>query len=1101
MTPTHSDPLLRQVEHLLAGHALAGWSDCRLLEQFVRCRDEAAFAVLLARHGPMVLRVCRSILPEAHDAEDAFQATFLVLACGAARVRDQASVGGFLHGTACRVAARARAREARRRLHQREAARMRTEQGEEGRNPGSLEAALHEELARLPDRYRQVLVLCYLEGKPHRQVAMELGWPPGSVSRRLKRACELLRERLTARGLALIGSSLGTVPAALAQATTRAVREWVVGSTLVGGSSAPAAVLAREVLRTMSAFKRGGLAALVVLLGIAAGGAALFAGGDPPPVERKTAPAAPPQPVANDAVPEVGLDRHGDPLPVEAAARLGTVRLRPGTHVLGLAFTRDGRALATVGNDGTLRLWELPSGRELARLPKQQVSYNAIAFTADGKAMAAVSDDGVIVVHDLAPAQPRDQRPAALGKERLRIKPEQVITCFLAFLPNGNLLAGNHTGTVCVWDADSKEVRSFGAAIEVPVYALSPDGKTLAHAGRGGAVVLWDVDEGAERGKLAGHLNVSSLAFAPDGKTLAVGDETNTIRLWDLKASQVAAKLVGEKAATQTRGVGDAITSLAFAPDGKTLVSVGDYGDGTIRVWDMEGRKERRRIQSQFGDTRLLALSPDGKTVAVTGMSGIVRLWDVATGKEADGDLGSQGAVYAVAVSPDSRQVATAGCDGVVRLWDRATAKELGSFRPHVRQIFALAFSPDGKRLLSSGAYEPARLWDLSERKEVRAFAGSMGAVRGVNNLSLSPDGTRVALTTNSEEVELVDVATGKVERTVAKGMIDRVAFSPDGKRLAGGGFDKMIHVWDLETGKEVWSAAHPVSTASVAFSADGRLVAVGAYSSVIFLYDAATGKEVGRLPGQDQTTRAVAISPDGRLVAASGDTGLVALYEVATGQLVRRLQGHGAHVWSLAFAPDGRSLVSGSFDGTALVWDLTGRELAKKRRGPLTDAELESSWAALGGARAEDAYQALLSLAGAPGQAVPLLRARLAGVAAPDAKVLAKWLADLDDDQFEVRERATRALIRLGKTIEEDLKRARAATESVEVRRRLGQVLDKLAEGANETWRLRRAVAVLELASTAEARDLLEHLAKKGPGEEARRQAAAALERMAKRP
>src|SRR5262249_12187487 len=161
---------------------------------FVRCRDEAAFAALLARHGPMVRRVCRGILSDTHDAEDAFQATFLVLACNAAKVRERASLAGFLCGTAYRVATRARARGWRRQDAERKAARMRAERGEGGRKRDAWEAILYEEVAGLPDRYRRVLALCHLEGRTHEEAARELGCPAGSVSRHLRRACELLRE-------------------------------------------------------------------------------------------------------------------------------------------------------------------------------------------------------------------------------------------------------------------------------------------------------------------------------------------------------------------------------------------------------------------------------------------------------------------------------------------------------------------------------------------------------------------------------------------------------------------------------------------------------------------------------------------------------------------------------------------------------------------------------------------------------------------------------------------------------------------------------------------------------------------------------------------
>jgi RNA polymerase sigma factor (sigma-70 family) len=1114
MTATPATQALHEVESLLADHGLGGWPDSRLLEHFMRCHDGAAFAVLLHRHGPMVLRVCRGILRHCCDAEDAFQATFLVLACRAARVRNRSSVGGFLYGTACRVAARVRARLLRRESAEREAARMRAETDESEPRLSELEVVLHEELARLPENYRQVLVLCHLEGRTHQQAARELGWPAGSVSRHLRRAGELLRERLAGRGVAMpaAGSVLaglaapapGAVPEALAQATLQAVGEYVAGSALVGGVGVSAVELAKEVLRAMSAFKVSGLAALALLLALVAGTATLFAGKGTVPPEQDSGPARPGQPGADNGIrPLPAVDRHGDPLPLGALARLGTTRLRHTGDVTALAFSPDGKALVSTGTDRKVRLWKIPGGERCGSIVNAEWQCpDAVAFSPDGRTLAEAGCQ-FVTLYDCHPARPGDRRPGAIGTTPRSHEDVSGAITFFAFLPGGDVVWGTTAGAVEVWEPNTwNKRRSFSnpAAKEMYHFALSPDGKLLAAGCRGPDVTLWDPARGERLGSLPGHEKIHSLAFAPDGRTLATGDAANTIRLWDLKERRVTARLVGVKAPHQVGGLGDAVVALGFTPDGKTLVSLGDLGDGTIRVWDVATRRERRRLQGPYGDGRLLALSPDGKTLAVTGSNHTVRLWDLTTGKELDGDLGSQGSVGAVAITPDSRQVAVGGSDGVVRLWDRATGKELRSFRAHQQQVASLAFSPDGSRLLSSGAFDAARLWDVQTGKEIRSFPGSVGNTHGVTNGCYSPDGSRVALATHGQAVQLADVATGNVERVVARGEIDRLALSPDGRLLAGGAHDSRVRVWDLATGKETWSAGTEAPTNAVAFSPDGRLVVAGTAAGKLFVWNATTGREVRlpqNMPGRD---RAVAISPDARLLAVAGDLNVVLLYELATGQLVRTLTGHDGFVWSLAFAPDGRSLVSGSWDTTALVWDLTGRELATTQRGPLTAAELEARWVVLGKTDAAEAHKAVLSLANAPKQAVPLLRQRLAAEPPTEAKVIARWIAELDNDRFEVREAASRELARLGRSVEAELRRARATAPSPEARLRLDELLGKLGDRADEWLRGQRAVALLELAATAEARELLGQLAKAAQ-EELRGQARRALDRLAKRP
>src|SRR5579884_1215354 len=186
-------------------------SDAELVERYLRCLEEAAFAALVRRHGPMVLGVCRRMLRNAHDAEDAFQAAFLVLARKAGSIRNRRSLAAWLYEVAYHIAARMRAEAARRHIHERQVAAMRREKSAPETRETELAAVLDEELSRLPEKYRRILILCGLQGKTHIQAAHELGVPPGSLSRHLHRARELLRERLMGRGFTVPAALFGTV--------------------------------------------------------------------------------------------------------------------------------------------------------------------------------------------------------------------------------------------------------------------------------------------------------------------------------------------------------------------------------------------------------------------------------------------------------------------------------------------------------------------------------------------------------------------------------------------------------------------------------------------------------------------------------------------------------------------------------------------------------------------------------------------------------------------------------------------------------------------------------------------------------------------------
>jgi hypothetical protein len=237
------------------------------------------------------------------------------------------------------------------------------------------------------------------------------------------------------------------------------------------------------------------------------------------------------------------------------------------------------------------------------------------------------------------------------------------------------------------------------------------------------------------------------------------------------------------------------------------------------------------------------------------------------------------------------------------------------------------------------------------------------------------------------------------------------------------------------------------------------------------------------------------ALSPDGRLLAAASGQGEVRLLETATGTEIRRLSGHRGAVWSLAFSRDGRTLVSGSFDGTALVWDVTGRAFADKPQAALSDADLENLWTDLGAAGGREGYGALWAFVRSGKQGIDFLQTRLPHV--PDGPTVARLIVQLDDDAFAVREKASRALTRMGSGLQTLLKEELDKKPSPEVRRRIEAILEKVRYKGDARRCGLRSVAVLEYADLPEARTLLQRLAGNDPSEEIRGAARGALKRL----
>ena len=372
---------LRKISATKEMHDLA---DADLLQRFVVSRDEIAFAALVHRHGPMVLSVCQRVLGDFHSAEDAFQATFMVLVRKAASLRKRELLGNWLYGVAQRVASKARAKAAAFQNRQRELTDMPRPEPLDDLTWQELRPILDEEIGRLPEKYRAPIVLCYLQGKSHEQAAKELGWPRRSFSSRLDHARDLLRRKLTGRGVAL---SAGALTATLAEKTAgEAVGAMLIINTakaaasVAAGKAVPATILSaealaltREVLKGMVAMKVK-LSVLVLACSLTIGGTGLavyqkFGGYEPgevttPPMPDAVASAnraqrqsllADPQKTDTPAVIDSkkvearSIDLHGDPLPPGAMARAGTVRFRHGGFVNFAALLPDGKTVLTSG--------------------------------------------------------------------------------------------------------------------------------------------------------------------------------------------------------------------------------------------------------------------------------------------------------------------------------------------------------------------------------------------------------------------------------------------------------------------------------------------------------------------------------------------------------------------------------------------------------------------------------------------------------------------------------------------------------------------------------------------------------------------------------
>jgi RNA polymerase sigma factor (sigma-70 family) len=645
-------------------------SDAELLQRWVSQRDEAAFEVLVWRHGALVWNTCRRLLRSTADAEDTFQATFLALVGKGASIGSGASVGGWLYTVAYRAALRARA-EAARRTGQDQAL-------EDVPAPASsaeevvwrdLRPVLDEEVNRLPAKYREPFVLCCLEGKTNAEAARQLGCPTGTLVTRLARARQRLRRRLTGRGLTLAAGPLAAVfaseaeaavPAALMAGTVRALAGQAVSARVAG--------LTAGVLRALALTRlKPAVALLLAGLVLAFAGTLTFQALAGPP-------ARPPQP---EGSPPAGprQEAKAPPAPAPNAAEIERLIQQLGSE----KFTE----------------------REAATTALERIGEPAY----DALRRAVESGDDVEI---------RRRAEGIIGRieqrwEVRRFEGPIAPVYRVAFSPNNRqALSGGKENVMRLWDVDTgKELRRFeGHTNWVSVVRFSPDGRRALSGSLDHTARLWEVETGKEVRCFRGHTGtVDGVALSPDSRQFLTGSHDHTVRLWDAETAKELRRFTGHTAE---------VYLVAFSPDGRRVLS--GSMDNTMRLWDVDTGKEVRRFTGHTALVLSVAFSPDGRQALSSSFDKTVRLWDVDTGKELR-RFQHPDPVGIAAFSPRPsgcpRRVLSGGTDGTVRLWDAETGKELRRFSGHTDRVDGVDFSPDGRQALSGGYDGTIRLWQL----------------------------------------------------------------------------------------------------------------------------------------------------------------------------------------------------------------------------------------------------------------------------------------------------------------------------------------------------------------------------------------------------
>jgi WD40 repeat protein/nucleoside phosphorylase len=405
--------------------------------------------------------------------------------------------------------------------------------------------------------------------------------------------------------------------------------------------------------------------------------------------------------------------------------------------------------------------------------------------------------------------------------------------------------------------------------------------------------------------------SVRAVSYAPDGKTLASAGSDGIIKLWDISSGACAMTLEGHR---------DSVWSVSYAPDGKTLAS-GGYDD-TIKLWDISSGVCAMTLEGHCNSVTSVSYAPDGKTLASGSDDDTIKLWDISSGACTMTLEGHRDLVWSVSYAPDGKTLASGSDDDTIKLWDISSGVCTMTLEGHRNSVRAVSYAPDGKTLASAGSDGTIKLWDISSGVCTMTLEGHRNSVRSV---SYAPDGKTLASGGYDNTIKLWDISSGVCAMTLEghRDWVRSMSYAPDGKTLASGSDDNTVKLWDVSSGMCLMTLkGHSDWVTSVSYAPDGKTLASGSEDDTIKLWDISSGMCLMTLEGHRDWVTSVSYAPDGKTLASGSDGGTIKLWDISSGACTMTLEGHRDSVWSVSYAPDGKTLASGSDDNTIKLWD-----------------------------------------------------------------------------------------------------------------------------------------------------------------------------------